>query len=498
MKPLLSKSQFIRGLQCVKSLWLYRNHPELRTPPDEARQAAFDMGTDVGLLARGLFPGGMEIIFESGSSEKKAQETEALIKNGTETIYEATFIFDDIVVMVDILHKGKDGWEIYEVKNSTGVKDVHLNDLSVQYHVLRGAGLDISRASIVHINNEYVRCGALDVSRLFDIAELTEDVKENQTFVKAELERIKMSLGPERPDIAIGPHCKTPYECDFHDVCWADVNELSDADGATIFSLRGHGIDKFDYHRRGIIRLSDIRLVELNKKQRMQVETHLTGDTVIDREEIMEFLQTLHYPMYFLDFETFMPVVPLFEGTRPYERIPFQYSIDLIEKEGAEPRHFAFLATPGVDEREKLAEGLVSTIPKDACTVAYNATFEKGVIADLAEKYPFHSEKLMRMRSNIRDLMLPFKHRHYYTKEMKGSYSLKFVLPALVPDLSYKSLEIKNAGEAELAYSTLHLVEDKNEVERIQNALHEYCGLDTFAMVRLVEKLKAVLKDAKG
>lgn len=482
----------MRGLQCHESLWLYRNRPELRNEPDEAQQAVFDAGSDVGLLARGLFAGGTEIIYRTGFN-RLVKETKELITNGAETIYEAAFRHNDVIVMADILHKGSSGWEVYEVKSSTSVKDTHLYDLAIQYYVIKGSGLDVSKASIVHINREYVRRGAIDVSALFTIADMTGDAMEHQKSVEDELRKMKEMLSisdTKPPAVKIGPQCEDPYPCDFGDHCWTGIDVVADMYGGTIFDLRGRGIDKFDCYNRGILMLTDLVLSELNEKQRMQVEVELSGKKVILAASIRRFLDTLSYPLYFLDFETFMAAVPPFEGLRPYEQIPFQYSLHWQESPEAELKHSEFLAEAGVDGREALAKSLADSIPDNACVVAYNKGFERFVLAGLAEAFPQYAKELMNIYANLVDLMEPFRNRHYYTKEMKGSYSLKEVLPALVPDLKYEGMEISNAGDASLSYSGLCLIEDKDEAQKIRRALLEYCKLDTFGMVKLVEKLR--------
>lgn len=485
MKPYLSKTLFLRGLQCYKALWLLKNRPELATEPDPALLRVFEIGEEVGRLACGLFSGGDEVkyVHDRNVMLRKTQE---LIKSGMTTIYEATFRHDNVLIMVDILHKGKDGWEIYEVKSATELKDINYSDLAIQYYVLSGGGLPIARASLVHINNEYVRNGEIDVQGLFTIENLTDEVRAAQGSIKRELADMRRALGGGCPEIDIGPHCYDPYECDFISHCWAHIPENS------VFDLRGRGVDKFAYYKNGIIGFSDLGLEDLNEKQRMQVEAELYNKDVIDKKGIKEFLDTFYYPLYFLDFETFRHAIPPFDGLRPYEHIPFQYSLHCLEDEDAEPRHYEFLAKEGVDQREELIKGLVSTIPDDACVIVYNATFELGVLNNLGEHFPRYREKLMNIRDNIVDLMLPFQRRHYYTKEMKGSYSLKYVLPALLPELSHKDLAISDGQEASIIFSTLHSIENKEEVERIKKDLLEYCKLDTFAMVMMLKELKKI------
>jgi len=488
MKPALSKSQFIRALQCHKSLWLYKNSPELRSKPDESQQAVFDAGTEVGVLAQGLFPCGETIEFEGSNFKEKIDRTKRLIEGGSTTIYEATFRFDGILVMVDILHKGPKGWELYEVKMSSEVKDVHVNDVAVQYYVLSGSGLALEKASLVHIDTSYVRQGDIDIQSLFHIEDLTEKALNLQTYISEELSRIALMLFEECPPIDIGPQCAKPYPCDFKGHCWAHIPENS------VFDLRNRGVNKFLYYKNGTLRFEDIDLDELNFKQRMQVDAELNSTEILNRDGIKEFLGTLYYPIYFLDFETlYNEPIPPFDGTRPYSKIPFQYSLHILRKEGGDLKHYEYLAEGGRDGREDIARDLVNIIPEDACTIAYNMTFEKGVIAELAKQFPDCSERLLNINENMKDLMVPFRCRDYYKKEMKGSYSIKYVLPALIPELTYEGMAVSNGDAAVMAYKRLGKIDDPAEARQVKKDLLAYCELDTLAMVKLLEKLEDVL-----
>lgn len=490
MKAYLSKSQFIRGLQCHKSLWLLKYKAELITPPDEAQQAIFVTGTEVGQLAQKLFPDGKEIIYEERSHNEKIKQTKEFISKGIKTIYEATFSYNNVLVMVDILHKGRRGWEIYEVKSSTEAKDVHISDLSIQYYVLNGCRLPISKASLVYIDTEYVKKGELDVKKLFCITNLTKDIKENQKSINSQLRKIRTMLKGKCPDIDIGKHCSDPYDCDFLGHCWEHIPEYS------IFDISGlKWVKRFELYNKGILKLKDIpEDYKLSANHRLQVEAELKNKTIINKKSIKDFLDSVYYPLYFLDFETFNPAIPLYDRTRPYQKIPFQFSLHCLESKKAKLKHYEFLAKEGIDLREEIAKRLARLIPVKACVIAYNMSFEKGVLSNLAKDFSKYSKKLLKIHDNIIDLMIPFQKKHYYTKKMKGSHSIKVVLPALLPKLTYKGMAISDGGEAMNIYATLHLLEDKKEVERIRKDLLEYCKLDTYATVKLLEKLNKVVK----
>lgn len=493
MPSSLSKSKFLNGLQCHKSLWFHKNRPDLKPETDASKQALFDEGSYVGELAQGLFPGGEVIQFEGSTFDEKITRTQELINSGVKTIYEATFQYDDILVMVDILHIDKNGWELYEVKSSTGVKLVHENDVAVQYYVLNGSGMKLKKASLAHINNQYIRKGDIDIRQLFNIEDLTKTAKVKQNFVKEELEKMRKALKNGKPRIDIGPHCSDPYDCDFQEHCWKHVPEPS------VFNISRLGAEKkWALYDEGILKFKDIPDdYPLNANQTIQVNAELTGKDFIDKEAIEEFWNTLHYPLYFLDFETFNPAVPPFNGIRPYQKIPFQYSLHYQKKKGGKVYHKEFLAKEGTDPRKALAQGLVESIPENSCVLAYNAGFEKGVIRELAEVFPKMKKRLMAIHDSIEDLIIPFRSKAYYKKEMNGSASLKYVLPALIPELSYDEIEISDGGQASSTYATLHLVEDKKERSKIRKDLIEYCKLDTLAMVKILEKLVELIKHAR-
>jgi hypothetical protein len=482
----LSKTQFTRGLQCHKSLWLYRHQPELRSEPDAATQARFDAGREVGIVAQQLFPGGTLIAFDRREFRKKIDATKAAMEQGVRTIYEATFSHDGVLVMVDILQKGMRGWEILEVKSTTEVKKHHIPDAAVQFYVLEGAGVRVSKASIVHVNNEYVREGQLKVKNLFHIEEVTGKAKDLQDFVRQQVSKQRSMLEGRKPAIDIGPQCSDPYDCDFVDLCWKHIPEDS------VFDLKERGVDKFSLYREGIIRLRDIPLDILNPKQRFQVESTLGRKNHVSKEKVKEFLTSLRYPLCYLDFETFGTAIPLYDGSWPYQQVPFQYSVYVQKRKGAELEHHEFLAEPGKDPREELLKGLLAVIPDSACIVAYNAAFEQRILTDLADLFTRHRTRLNRIIGSFVDLMQPFKNRHIYHWQMKGSYSLKQVLPALVPKMSYDGMEISDGSMAGQAYLDMGRIDDPKELKRVRKALLEYCKQDTLGMAEIVKKMRAL------
>ena len=490
----LSKSLYIRGLQCEKSLWLKKKKPEVLQAPDDGAQAVFDTGTSVGELACELFSGGERIEY-TGDFGLQIAKTKELIEHGSKVIYEATFCFDGILVMVDILHIGKDELVINEVKSSTSVKDVYTDDVSIQYYVISSLGYKVSAVNIIHIDNSYVRGEKLELEKFFHIEDVTEQVKQKQADIPQILSKFDEILGKNiEPDIDIGPHCSNPYACDAWEYCWHEQRSIPEYSVFDISRLRSD--KKFELYKNGIVKFEDIKeLDKFNTSQQIQIRSELSKEQIIDKEAIKEFLNTLSYPLYHLDFETFQQAVPEFIGLRPYEQIPFQFSIHKDNGNG-NLEHFEFLAEPGADPRYELALNLIKFIPQDTCVLAYNMNFEKGVIRRLAEIYPQISNELMAIHDNIKDLMAPFASKSYYHPKMQGSYSIKYVLPALVPEFesAYKDLNlIHHGGEAMQAYAAMACMNEM-QCEAYKKALLAYCKLDTLAMVKVLEKLREVVK----
>ena len=479
----LSKSLFIRGLQCQKSLYLQKYHPELKDEISDAQESLFLAGYEVGNYAKQLFPGGVEIPYVGLTYSEQIERTKAEIAGGVSTLYEAAFSHKGVFVKVDILYKGNAGWNIYEVKSSTEIKSVHLDDIAVQYYVVVGSRLPVSRTHLVHINNQYVRDGEIEPAKLFTIEDVTPAAEGKQGFVEEKISELQSMLAGSMPDIGIGKYCNDPYPCDFQGHCWQHIPQNS------VFDLRRKGVDKFALYQQGIIEMKDIPLDILNRSQRTQTEAFLQKKDVVDRKALRDFLGTLWYPIYFLDFETIYTPIPLYDGVRPYQQVPFQYSIHSLSTENAELRHSEFLASPREDSRQTLLNKLLSEIPEGGCIISYTA-FEAKRLSELSEWFPEHKGKLKQLIDNIRDLSAPFKQMAYYHWKMNGSYSIKAVLPCLLPDMGYEGLEIRDGGMAINAYLRMQDSNDPDEIDKIRKALLEYCKLDTLAMVKIMEKLR--------
>ncbi|EAI2872951.1 DUF2779 domain-containing protein [Campylobacter jejuni] len=490
-----SKSKYIRGTQCAKSLWLQTYKKDVLSKPDENALAKFSTGDKVGELACKLFPNGVKIEFEGSSFDEKCEQTRQLLKNNQEVIYEATFCYNDILVMIDILQNTKEGLIINEVKSSTSLKNIYTDDCSLQYYVLSNLNYKIKQVNLIHLNNGYYKDDFLDINQLFISNDITDKIIQNQEQVKENLKYFEEILNKkEEPDMDIGTQCFDPYECDGYEYCWIKQRNL--CENENIFNIsRLNANKKFELYYKDIIDFKDIKDLSIfNENQQIQIKASLNKEIYINKENIKKFLNTLTYPIYHLDFETFMQAVPEFKGVKPYMQIPFQYSLHIDYKDKLE--HKEFLSECRIDPRYELAKNLINDIPKDACVLAYNASFEKGVIRNLALIFPEFSEHLLNIEKNIKDLMLPFQNKDYYHYKMQGSYSIKKVLPALIPDMekAYKDLElIHNGNEAMQSFELMQNM-DQNTQVKYRKALLEYCKLDTLAMVKILKHLEEITK----
>ena len=480
-----SKSRFIKGLQCHKALWLTTHRPELQHEVSASQQAVFDAGTDVGIFAQDLFPGGIEVPYESLSVSEQLEMTQAEIAKKTKTIYEATFSFDNVLIKADILHRGRHGWELYEVKGSTGIKDVYLDDIAVQYYVLVGSGIIIKKAALVHIDNGYVRNGDIEANGLFAIQDVTDSVLERQPVVAKKLKSMRAMLKKDEPSIDIGAQCLEPYDCAFRGYCWSHIPSPSVFDFADIGKP-----NVFALYKKGLVKMKDVPRNSLGWRQQLQQDGTLRKKNSVDSDAIRVFLASLRYPLAFMDFETtYMTPVPLFDGTRPFQSVPFQYSLHWLNSPGGTLLHRDFLATAKRDPQKEFLVTLLDSLPKNACILTWNKSFECKVLRALSEQFPNYRKRIQAVIDNIVDLMTPFRNKQIYHWKFNGSYSIKAVLPALVPELSYEVLEISDGGAAAASWLQMRTSTDREEQARIRQNLLAYCKLDTLAMVRILEKM---------
>ena len=488
----ISKSQFMMGRQCLKRLWLYNYRKDLIPPIDPAQQQIFDQGHAIGELAREYFTGGTLVNADYKHIPEAIKHTAELVKAGAKVIYEGTFVFNNVLIRFDILKRNKDGsWDLIEVKGSTEVKDEHLHDVAIQRYVLEGSGIKIKKTELMHIDNTFVKAGPINTKKFFTRQDITQETTAIVAGIKHDLERFMETLAAaEAPEIGIGQHCSTPYECDFCDYCWKGIPEHSIYDIPRLSWEKKNTLKAM-----GILRFKDVPdSFDLNDGQRLAVLVEKNGKTVLDKAQIKKFLGKIKYPLYHIDFETIQPGLPIFDNSRPYQQVPFQLSIHVQAKAGAAPRHLEYLGDGKIDPRPGLISFMLEHIGPKGTLLAYNASFEAKRIEELARDFPEAGDALLALIDRFEDLMKPFQQRAYVHPQCHGRFSLKKVLPALIPDMTYEGLAVANGGDAQLAF--FNILSGKltaAEIEKTRKDLRVYCGQDTMAMVKILEHLYGIV-----
>lgn len=490
----LSKSRYCKARQCKKIIWLKKYKPEYAI--QKARDIVLENGTKVGQLAKGLF-GKYENIEFNENLNIMIDQTKKLLKNKPNIITEASFNYNNNFCSVDILKNDIDGVEIYEVKSSTEISDIYLDDVSYQYYILNNLEFNIKKACIVYINNKYVKQGNLELNKLFNIEDVTEIAKSKQQEIENniyELNKYMEEYMDNEPKDDIGIKCFKPYECEFWEYCTRNLPKPN------VFDIKGgmHLDKKFEKYYDGKISFNDLQNENINPKYLEQIDFELNNlQPKIDKDYIKEIIKALNYPLYFLDYETYQVAIPEIDGTRPYQQLPFQYSLHIIKEEGAAIEHKEFLAE--IEDKDFIrhfAENLIKDIPDNGSVIIYNRAFEPARNREIAEMYPDLKDELERINCNMIDFLEPFKQRKYYTKEMQGSASIKYVLPALYQkdsELDYHNLPVVHNGE-EASEAFLSLKgKSKEKQKEIRNGLLVYCQLDTYAMVKIWMKFKEIL-----
>ena len=488
----LSKSDFMLYLRHPAWLWLKKHDKDKLPPIDDDTQAIFDAGFLFESYAEQLFPDAVKLEYDrSDYNGYKAltKKTEESIKNGATTIMQGRFEADRITCICDVLVKtGDNKFDLYEIKSSTHAKPEHEPDLAFQMIVLKDSGYAVNNIYVVHVNSEYVRNGEIIAKDLAKITDVTENVKKLEDKTRQNISAaMKCMDSPECPDIS-------PAQANlgaFND--WLGIYKtLADIDEYSIYHLCFPEPAKIgELEKLGVKTLSEIpNDFKLNHKQRTQVEATKFDKVFINKPRIKIFLDSLKYPLYFLDYETLSSVIPYFDRLGPYKQLPFQYSLHSIEKPGSEPKHFEYLHTANTNPVLPLSESLKSRIGETGTVLVWFEGFEKScnkLMGIIASEYKDFYKNL---NDRIVDLMTPFSTCSYVHKDFFGSASIKKVLPVLIPELSYKELEIQAGGAAQRLWMEAILDgKRENEKDQILSDLKEYCELDTYAMVKIFEHL---------
>jgi predicted RecB family nuclease len=483
----LSKSRVLAGLQCHKRLWWTVHEPgapELQ--PDDALQALFDDGTYVGRVARAHVPGGVLIDLPYNAYDERIARTEAALQRGTPIIYEASFRASQVFVSVDILERRPEGASVIEVKSTTRVKEQHLPDVSVQAHVLNHSGVAAARLEIMHLNRA---CAYPDLSNLFTRTDVTEPAHSALEIMPRTIhEQLAMLAGPI-PEVAIGDHCSAPYECPFKGRCWP---ALPPHHVSTLYAAgrRARLLEEQGYATIHDLP-DDIPLKAVQDRQRRAVQA---GRLIVE-PDLAAALRDLEPPLAFLDFETVGLPIPVWNGCHPYDAVPVQFSCH-VEDAGGRLSHHEWLAEGPGDPRPALAERLIRACSSARTIVVYYAAFERDCLQRMADALPALAGPLRSFADRLVDL-LPMVRNHIYHPAFGGSFSLKSVLPAMVPELRYDLLPIGDGQTASLELERLMFQEAEMAPEaraQLREDLLRYCQQDTWGLVKLLERLRLLAR----
>ncbi|MEM7125924.1 MAG: DUF2779 domain-containing protein [Chloroflexota bacterium] len=485
----LTKTRYVEGILCRKRLWLQHHRRELATPPSVAQQRTMDEGTRVGILARErMFSHGL-LVTQVGAPAVK--ETAIALTRNPPAIFEATFLYDGILIMADMIANNFDGtWDLIEVKASTKLKPEYLHDIAMQTYVIEQAGLWLRRQRLLHINSkEALRP---DHANLFHEQDVTAEVADYLDDLPGRVADFHGLLArEEEPAVPIGHHCQKPYPCPFQTYCWQNLPEPS------IFSIpRLKGKEKSRLAQQGILSLHDLPPeFPLSGNQQDAVLLMQEEREEIDIPAIRKKLKTLTYPIYFFDFETDAAAIPSHSGLRPYEQAPFQYSCHILYEDGR-LAHCEYLHTDTNDTREPLLMSLMDHIGPVGSVVVYNAQFERSVLRKLAALVPAYERAIQSVIDRLWDQLDIFR-QDYKSYRFRGSNSIKNVLPVIAPHLSYKGLRVSRGDEAQAVWAKMVRTTEPAAKQQMIDDLLVYCRQDTLAMVEIHKHLKELTTDER-
>ena len=485
----LSKSRFVAGVQCLRRLYWQVHNPELAAEQDDSSAAILEQGLEVGRLAQQAFPGGVQV--EGGHRDlvRALRNTQELMANsGIPAIFEATFKHNNVLVRVDMLQRQRGNkWRLIEVKSSSRVKDDHIYDVGVQKNVVSACGVALNHSCVMHLNREYVYSGeAYDLDHLFSITRVDDRIAELESEIETRIHtQFQILRQPAPPDVAPGRQCREPVHCEFFDCC----NSPKPQDHVSHLP----GIHELAWQKLVSLGIESIHGIPndfpLTARMRRAC-TSVQRGTPWFSPQIARNLAELRFPIYFMDFETINPAIPRYTGMRPFDLLPFQWSVHVQRSRGASLEHFEFLATTDADPRRQFLGQLCPSLGESGSIVVYYQAFESQRLADLSRWLPEFAPRIEQIRRRLWDL-LPVVRNNVYHPDFHGSYSLKSVLPALVPELSYEDMEVAEGTAAGRVWESI--VRGNLDVAaktRLKDALLAYCRQDTLAMVRLVEKLR--------
>lgn len=480
----LSKSRITAWRQCPKRLWLQINRSELLKVSDLTVQS-FQIGNEIGEIAQRLCHNGILIEDQDNLSAAIAATKAALSGHPDRPIFEATFQHEGLLIRADVLTPTLNGYRMTEVKSSTSVKPYHVDDCAVQAWVLKQNKIKLASVELAHVDKSFVYEGNGYYLGLLKAVPLDAEIKVLMDEVPKWVNGAHATLAGNEPCIEVGTQCDDPFECPFKSYCTRDMDLPCEPEYSLNVLYRMSSKQKNELRELGFHDARHVPAEYLNETQSMIQRASKTGKPKFDKKTAKQQMALLPYPRYYLDFETMAFVIPRWAGTSPWAtQVPFQWSCH-IEYAPGKLRHDMFLDVTGDDPRRAFAESMIKALGDEGPVFVYNATFETGRITELAERFFDLAPALLTINERVVDL-LPMARQHYYHPAMKGSWSIKAVLPTIAPDLDYNELEVGNGGDAQLAYAEIiHPDTPVERKSRLTEGLRQYCTLDTLAMVRL-------------
>ncbi len=488
MRRILTKSNYLTGLECPKYLWMIFKQPEKKRKITLADEYKMKEGQIVGEFAKKLFPKGVNIPVEDHS--ETLRKTKEFLKK-KKVLFEAGFQTNNCFSRADILVPVGDEWDLIEVKSSKRVKDINIHDVAFQKHLIESSGVKIRKCFLMHLSNEYIRKGELEVEKLYVKEDITTEVDSILEETKKKIANMfKIISLKEVPKAGI--FLPKVIKEGVHNCCNDGCLDLPDNH---VFCLyRGKKLAS-ELYEKDIKKLKDIpEDYKLTDKQKIQRECEIEGKTHINKEKLRGFLGALQHPIFYLDFETFTKAIPMFDGLKSHAQVPFQFSLHIVENDGTKPQHYEFLYDGQGDPRKEFLQELQKVLGDKGSIVVYYKSFEIGRLKELAEYFPEYKAWVDFVLKRIVDLHVPFREFSYYNSKQQGSASIKAVLPAITGK-SYQEMEIREGRTASIEFLRVTYEEcDEKEKQKIREGLLEYCMLDTLAQVMIVEKLREIVR----
>ena len=477
----LSKSKIIAHRQCPKRLWLQINQPDL-AETSSGTEMLFQTGNRVGEIARNLHENG--VLVETWRTEQALIETNELLKGEPRPVFEGAFLADDVLIRADLLLPVTKGFDLVEVKSSSQVKGYHLEDATIQSWVLQQSGVDLASTRLAHIDTSFVYPGGGDYRGLLNYADISAEVGDLIDDVPGWIKAAKNTLTGTEPNIEPGEQCTHPFECPFMNYCSPCEAEDPSIYSPMILPYKDGKQLGADLIEEGYVNLCDVPESRFTNPKHQRIHrVSKTGVAELDAEA-GRLLRGFPYPRYYIDFESINPAVPIWAISRPYQQITFQWSCHVEHVDGL-IEHYDYLSEGNGDPRRGFAESLINVLKSEGPIYVYFAGFEKTRIQELADLYDDLKPALEAINERVVDL-LPIARDYYYHPDMKGSWSIKVILPTIAAELSYDNLEVGDGAMAMDAFAEMIDESTTQErMEQLREGLLRYCERDTLAMLRL-------------